>query len=239
MGIYDDSKYEINEDLEEVHGRHLRELGNPGTWGTGEQRLTIAGCARQAGIDAGLLEEPENGSQSSGGGLSSVVKKVVNDLAVLPKYFDEPSYQRAIKGGLTEEEFVEIVGVVVRIVDLDVFARGIGVPLKPLPEAQSGEPSRERPETAAQEQSWVPTVPNLPEGGDVAKALYGEMPKPYIVRGLSLVPDEMKKHIELEQVQYMPLKHVRDFDHQHHGGLTRAQVEVVAGRVSAINQCFY
>ena len=51
MGIYDDSKYEINEDLEEVHGRHLRELGNPGTWGTGEQRLAIAGCARQAGID--------------------------------------------------------------------------------------------------------------------------------------------------------------------------------------------
>ena len=65
------------------------------------------------------------------------------------------------------------------------------------------------------------------------------MPKPYIVRGLSLVPDEMKKHLELEQVQYMPLKHVRDFDHQHHAGLNRVQVEVVAGRVSAINQCFY
>ena len=171
--------------------------------------------------------------------LSSVAKKVVNDLSVLPKDFDESSYQRAIKGGLTEEEFVEIVGIVARIVDLDVFARGIGVPLKPLPEAQSGEPSRERPETATQEQAWVPTVPNLPEGGEIAKALYGEMPKPYIVRGLSLVPDEMKKHIELEQAQYMPLKHVRDFDYQHHDGLTRVQVEVVAGRVSAINQCFY
>ena len=33
MGIYDESKYEVNEDLEEVHGQHLRELGNPGTWG--------------------------------------------------------------------------------------------------------------------------------------------------------------------------------------------------------------
>ena len=239
MGIYDDSKYKIKEDLEEVHEKQLLELGNPGTWGTGKQRLAIAGGARQAGIDAGLLEEPENGSVYSVSSLSSVAKKVVNDLAVLPKDFDESSYQRALKGGLTEEEFVEIVGIVSRIVDLDVFARGIGVPLKPLPEAQSGEPTRKRPETAKQEQAWVPTVPNLPEGGDVAKALYGEMPKPYIVRGLSLVPDEMEKHIELEQAQYMPIKHVRDFDHQHHKGLTRVQVEVVAGRVSAINQCFY
>ena len=239
MGIYDDSKYKIKEDLEEVHEKQLLELGNPGTWGTGKQRLAIAGGARQAGIDAGLFEEPENGSIYSGSSLSSVAKNVVNNLAVLPKDFDESSYQRALKGGLTEEEFVEIVGIVTRIVDLDVFARGIGVPLKPLPEAQSGEPSRERPETATQEQAWVPTVPNLPEGGEIAKALYGEMPKPYIVRGLSLVPDEMKKHIELEQAQYMPLKHVRDFDYQHHKGLTRAQVEVVAGRVSAINECFY
>ena len=117
MGVYDESKYEINEDLEEVHGQHLRELGNPGTWGKGDQRLAIAGCARQSGIDAGLLEETESVSQSSGDGLSGVAKKVVNELAVLPKDFDESSYQRAIKGGLTEEEFVEIVGIVARIVD--------------------------------------------------------------------------------------------------------------------------
>ena len=239
MGLYDDSKYEIKERLEEVHEKQLLELGNSGTWGTGEQRLSIAGSARRAGIDTGLLEEPGYDSNNFDEELSGVARKVVDHLAVSPKDFDESSYQDALKGGLREEEYVEIVGIVSRIVDLDVFARGIGVPLRPLPEAQSGEPSRKRPETARLEQAWVPTVPNLPEGGDIAKALYGDMPKPYIVRGLSLVPDEMEKHIELEQAQYMPLKHVRDFGHQHHKGLTRAQVEVVAGRVSAINECFY
>ena len=239
MGIYDDSKFEIKESLEEVHEKQLLELGNSGTWGTGEQRLAIAGNARRAGIDTGLLEIPESDSNNIDGKLSSVAGKVVRNLAVSPKDIDKTSYQEALKGGLTAEEYVEIVGIVSRIVDLDVFARGIGVPLRPLPEAQSGEPSRKRPETARQEQAWVPTVPNLPEGGDVAKALYGDMPKPYIVRGLSLVPDEMEKHIELEQAQYMPLKHIRDFGYQHHEGLTRAQAEVVAGRVSAINECFY
>ncbi|SVD48149.1 uncharacterized protein METZ01_LOCUS401003, partial [marine metagenome] len=62
MGIYDDSKYKIKEDLEEVHEKQLLELGNPGTWGTGKQRLAIAGGARQAGIDAGLFEKPESDS---------------------------------------------------------------------------------------------------------------------------------------------------------------------------------
>ena len=33
MGIYDESKFEINQELEEFHDQHLRELGNPGTWG--------------------------------------------------------------------------------------------------------------------------------------------------------------------------------------------------------------
>ena len=239
MGLYDDSKFEINEHLEEVHEKQLPEFGDSGTWGTGKQRLAIAGGARRAGIDTGLLEEPGHDSNKFDGELSSVARKVVDHLAVSPKDFDESSYQDALKGGIREEEYVEIVGIVSRIVDLDVFARGIGVPLRPLPEAQPGEPSRKRPETARQEQAWVPTVPNLPEGGDVAKALYGDMPKGYIVRGLSLVPDELEKHVELEQAQYLPLKHIRDFGYQHHKGLNRAQVEVVAGRVSAINECFY
>jgi hypothetical protein len=30
-----------------------------------------------------------------------------------------------------------------------------------------------------------------------------------------------------------------DFEFNHHDGLTRPQAEVVAGRVSALNDCFY
>ena len=129
MGIYDESKYEIKDELEEIHDQHLRELGAPGTWGTGKQRLAIAGGARRAGIDTGLLEEPGHDSHNFDEELSGVARKVVDHLAVSPKDFDESSYQDALKGGLREEEYVEIVGIVSRIVDLYVFARGIGVPL--------------------------------------------------------------------------------------------------------------
>ena len=109
MGLYEDSKFEINERLEEVHEKQLPEFGDSGTWGTGKQRLAIAGSARRAGIDAGLLEEPGHDSNNFDKELSSVARKVVDHLAVSPKDFDESSYQDALNGGLTAEEYVETV----------------------------------------------------------------------------------------------------------------------------------
>ena len=48
-----------------------------------------------------------------------------------------------------------------------------------------------------------------------------------------------KKHMELEKAQYQRLGNIMNFDLRHHKGLSRAQVEVVAGKVSALNECFY
>ena len=87
----------------------------------------------------------------------------------------------------------------------------------------------ERPEAAIQELAFMPTVANPPNGPA----------KPYIMRGVSLVPDEMRLHIELEQVQYLPAGKIMDPLFEHHKGFTRAQGEIVAGRVSALNECFY
>ena len=49
----------------------------------------------------------------------------------------------------------------------------------------------------------------------------------------------MRRHLELEEAQYLPMKNVFVADYQHHEGFTRAQVELIAGRVSALNECFY
>ena len=170
--------------------------------------------------------------------LSEVVRRVVQRLAVSPKDMDQAFYDQAIEDGLSDAEFVEIVGLIARLTCFDVIARGLGVPLRPLPEPQSGSPSRVRPPEAVLEMAWVPTIPNGPAGGDIGKSLYGPW-QPYIIRGLSLVPDELRAHYALEEVQYMPSAHFIEWDYQHHEGLTRPQVEVVASRVSAINECFY
>ena len=62
---------------------------------------------------------------------------------------------------------------------------------------------------------------------------------PYIVRGMRLVPDELRAHLELERARYTRSDTLFDYEYQHHEGLTRPQAEVVAGRVSALNDCFY
>ena len=239
MSIYADSAYPVRGDLATIHASQLDQLGAPGTWGTGAQRLAIAAEARKAGYDAGRLEEPDDGAESPEVILPEVTRNVVRRLAVSPKDVDESFYSEARDGGLSDAEYVEIVGLVARITDLDIFARGIGGSPKPLPSPKPGEPSRERPDAAMQEQAWVPTIPNPPEGGKAAEEIYGGHPKPYIVRGLSLVPDELRRHVELIEVQYLPLRRIVEPDYQHHESLTRAQVEIIAGRVSVLNECFY
>ncbi|MBT5939780.1 MAG: hypothetical protein HOG95_07610 [Rhodospirillaceae bacterium] len=239
MSIYKDSEYQVRTDLADIHASQLDQLGAPGTWGTGQQRLAIAAEARKAGYDASVLEEPKESGAPIEVELPEVARNVVRHLAVSPKDFNEAAYNNARSGGLSDEEYVEIVGIVARISSLDVFARGIGVPLRPLPSPQPGEPSRDRPEAAIREEAWVPTIPNPPEGGEAAEEHFAGQPKPYIVRALSLVPEEMHRHVELEEIQYLPLRHIMEPDYQHHEGFTRAQVELVAGRVSALNECFY
>lgn len=238
MTLYDDSEYPVRDDLEAAHVAQFRRFGEAGTWGTGAQRLAVVATARQACVDAGVLEVPDDGGPEPDVELPKVVQDIIRQVAVTPKDIDQDFYHAAIGSGLGDAEYTEIVGLVSFITNLDVFARGIGVPLRPLPEAQPGEPSRERPQEAVLEKAFVPTIPNAPEGGERAKELFGPF-KPYIMRAMSLVVDEYHDHVALEQAQYLPLTEALNFAYQHHDGLTRPQAEVVAGRVSALNDCFY
>ncbi len=239
MTLYAESAYPVRADLAAAHASQLEQLGAPGTWGNGAQRVAIAAEARNAGCQAGVLEAPAEDGAAVEFALPEVARRVARRLAVSPKDVDQAFCHDALKDGLSDTEYVEIVGLVARVTNFDIFARGVGVALRPLPAAQPGEPSRERPAAAVIEGAWVPTIPNGPEGGDLGAALYGGQPKPYIMRALSLVPDELRAHIELEGIQYTQLDRIFDYDYQHHEGLTRPQVEVVAGRVSALNECFY
>ena len=239
MALYEDSKYPVREDIDTVHSKQLNQLGNPGSWGTGSQRLAIAQAVRNASYAAGLQEANVQDIPDSDTKLPDIVHEFVQKLSVSPKDVLEDTYDKVQKTGLSDEEYVEIVGIVSRVACMDVFARGIGVPLRPLPKPQEGEPTRHRPKTAKREMAWVPTIPNLPEGGKDASDLYGEGYKTYIVRGLSLIPDEVRMHLELEECQYLPMGNIFIPDYQHHQGFTRAQCEVVAGRVSALNECFF
>jgi hypothetical protein len=239
MSLYGESTYPVSEALAGLHDRQFEHIVSPGTWYTGAQRRAIAATARSAAFEAGLLEPASDPAEATNVDLPDIARRVAATIATSVVDLNEAFYENAAAEGLRDVEYVEITGVVARLVDLDVFARGIGVAPRPLPPVRTGAPSRTRPDTAVVEHAWVATIPNGREGGAVGESLYHGHPMPYIVRALSLVPDELRAHVELEIAHYTRLDKLFDYEYQHHNGLSRPQAEVVAGRVSALNDCFY
>jgi hypothetical protein len=68
--------------------------------------------------------------------------------------------------------------------------------------------------------------------------LYGSQVVGNVVRALSLVPDEVRTLYDLSATHYLPMGQVRD-PSAAVGTLNRMQIELIAGRVSALHQCFY
>ena len=130
----------------------------------------------------------------------------------------------------------EIIGVVVTLVSIDTVCRGLGEPLHPLPRPVAGEPSGYRPAQARLEEAWVPMIPG---GGAVGREadLWRLRRTGNVIRAMSLVPDAVRQLMELSDVHYLPPDRIVDL--RAGRAIDRAQIELVAGRVSALNECFY
>jgi hypothetical protein len=130
-------------------------------------------------------------------------------------------------------------------VTIDTFCRALGVSVHALPESVPGEPHRRRPATAHQRgEAWVPMIRRsdlddelLTEEERVLARSWGPVVG-NIRRALSLVPEEAHAWFQLVETQYLPGRWMRDFANEYRA-ITHAQIELIAGRVSVLNQCFY
>lgn len=239
MNLYEHSRCVVDDVLSGSHARCRDALGTTGTWWTGAERAALVADVRAARVAAGVAESDGDAAAPSGARVSAIASEVARAVALRPEALDLEFYRAARDAGLGEEEYVETVAVAALTCDLDIFARGLGIAPLAVRIVETGEPTRARPMSARAEGAWVNTVPAGRRGGEDAKALYGDAMMPFIIRALSLVPAETRVHLDTEQAQYLPLQHFADFGYRRHVGLSRAQVEVVAGRVSALNECFY
>jgi hypothetical protein len=105
---------------------------------------------------------------------------------------------------------------------LDAFAEAVGVDPAPLPQPRPGEPSQQLPTGLGDIGAYVPALDPFP-GANVARAL-------------SLVPDANR----LFRTVSVPAYSAAGFaDLVWDTPLSRPQVELVAARVAAVNECFY
>ncbi|MBH99451.1 MAG: hypothetical protein CL467_02485 [Acidimicrobiaceae bacterium] len=232
----------IRKDLLEAIDRAWIRLGRPGTWLTGEERVGIADEARAAKMrDLGFWKEAAHPPISVAdswleklGGLADLVVGLVHRIATEASRLTEEDYRSALDRGLTDGQYVEIVGTVATIAGIDSFHRALGLSLRELPNPIAGEPSRRRPTGAQSGGAWVPMVERSDLDPEDA-GLYTKDRDGYVIRALSLVPDEVRSLIDQSQNFY-----VRDLSNLAEGrSLSRPQIEMIASRVSALNECFY
>ena len=170
------------------------------------------------------------------GALPETVVEVVHRVATDPARLSRAWFDKLQAQGLLDTHYVEAVGIVVRIVSIDAFHRALGLPLEPLPEPEHGAPSQRRPPGAELESAWVPMI-QPDKLADEDTNLYGMRRTGNVIRALSLVPDEVRGLLDLSAAQYLTMRRMMGVETGR--ALDRAQIELIAGRVSALNECFY
>ena len=60
-----------------------------------------------------------------------------------------------------------------------------------------------------------------------------------VVRALTLVPDALRDWRNLGNAQYLSFAGMQNFVQDPDRSINRMQTELIAGRVSAVNECFY
>jgi len=163
--LYASSPFAIRDDLAASHARAWARIARPGTWWDGADRVAIAaetrhasGCALCRRRKEALSPSAVEGSHDSLARLPEIVVEVVHRVLTDPGRLGERWYRSVVAGGLTEEQYVEVVSVVAHIVAIDTMARGLGLDALPLPEPEPGSPSHYRPASAQPGGAWVPWV---------------------------------------------------------------------------------
>lgn len=209
----------VRDDLREAHRLSLAHVASPGARLTGERRLQIAEVAR----DAFLTVEPSPPWVRPFG---DPELDVAYRLARHAGTITEPWYEQTISDGLHPLEFVEILSVVIATLAPIAFARAAGLPLPALASAVAGQPTgREAVELAPAKLNWVPVAAPADQVASVVQAF-------------SALPDEWDNLWRLAGAQYMSDRQMDD-PLWNRGTLSRPQMELVAGRLSLIRDCFF
>ena len=241
MTLYSDSPHQPSAEIEALHSEEMASFARAGTWGSAAQRSAVVATARKVWTDAGLQASSGDERLADSVDLPDPVRRLIEEVARGGIRVDRDFCEQIQSEGVTEGAYVEIVSLVSRIANLDVFARGLGIAPRPLADpVEDKKPSFERPAEATDEGFFTASVPNAPAGGATAESIYGDNKQAVnVFRAVSLVPDEGRKVVKLIEQQYFPGAKLMDFNFNNGHALSRAQVEIVATKVSEHNQCFY
>jgi len=243
---YSVTDYDIRPEMPEAYREAWNIIAAPGNWWCGEERVAIAAEVRAA-RDCELCRQRKaalspftvSGTHKGSTRLPEVAVDAVHRLATDASRLTESWLTECQDKGLAVEQYVELLGIVVSVVCIDGFHRAMGIELEDLPEPEPGDPSKIRPASAVEGDAWVPRIPPTMASGDEADLYNGNPRAANVLTAMSLVPDSVRLLKLLSGVQYLEMKDVVNPSKNGNREISRAQMELLAGRVSALNDCFY
>ncbi|MCP3983799.1 MAG: hypothetical protein GY723_05385 [bacterium] len=244
---FETTSWQIRDDLPQAYRAAWQALARPGAWWTGAQRVALAEEVRRA-ADCALCAERRRAlspfsvdgehDHAEASELAEAAIDAVHRLVTDASRLSRTWVEKLAAQGVSDGHYVELLGVVVVVISIDSFHRGLGLALEALPRPEEGEPTGRRPGGLEHETAWVPMIGAGQARGEEAD-LFGGRQTGNVIRALSLVPDAVRALNDLSAVQYVPNWAVGDPLYSEGRALDRAQIELVAGRVSALNECFY
>lgn len=194
-----------------VVAEQWRELAEPGSWWTAEQRITIAhvGRAARRGFTAPLSTA-----------INETTRTAATQVAVGAGHLTHADIDDFATAGLGPLPYVELVGVVARTTAIDTATIGLGAELQPFLAATLGDPARPAATAAKRRSAWVPTVGAA--GASTA---------------LSAVPAEDQAQEQLHGALYLSYREMGDYTIAK--ALSRPQMELLAARTSMHNDCYF
>lgn len=200
-----DAPLPVPAEMDSVIDEQWTALGKPGTWLDGSERLEVARLARRARATPPPTEPTarDDATMSVAGAAASISAPMVDGWEA---------------GGLDRATYVEVVGVVSRVVAIDTFERGVGRSTRTLPDAEPGEPSRRSVEGVRRRAGWVPTR--------------GSIGPPTALDSVRAEADAQER---LHGALYLSYSDMADLEAER--WLSRPQMELIAARVSFLNEC--
>ena len=194
-----------------------------------DSRRTISFRAERRGALSPYAVEGEHDDDSD---LPAALIDAIHRVTTDPGRLSRRLCDDLVEAGVAPGHYVEAVGVAVRTVNVDAFHHAAGLAPRRLPEPRAGEPSRSGPDGAVEDGAWVPMLPP-------GHPFWRGWQAPNVMRALSLVPDEVTDLMALVGAEYLGPDHVADASYDPGRAISRAQMELIAGRVSSISECFY
>jgi|SRR5262245_7596799 len=231
---YANARYAPPATLIEAHSDAWSRIGAAGGFWSAAERVAFVAESRRA-LDCALCNQrgaslspyTVEGEHDCISSLPRAAVELCHRLTTDPGRLTRRWFEGLLTTGLDARHYVDAVSVIASSIVIDGLHRMLGVALPSLPRPRSGAPSGVSSAAARDEGAWVPIEPRA-----TAEPTDTRLPAvPNILRALSLVPDAVALFFRT----FMP-------HYRLSGGnfaISRPEIEFVAARVSALNQCFY